>query len=98
MAGHGPGYLVSLLPDEVFPFAYGPVGDVRDRDSIIKQDDPAASRAGPPRNPLPNVKAQRTIAVVGHDYGGVDASIIRERSTATACGPRVVAWPPTRPG
>ena len=33
----GPDHVVSLLPQLTFPFAYGPVGDVRDRDSIVKQ-------------------------------------------------------------
>jgi dienelactone hydrolase len=73
LAGHGAG-LVSLLPQLVFPFAYGPIGDERDRDSIVKQViqlrrglDLLESRADVDRH---------RVAVVGHDYGAMYASLL----------------------
>lgn len=73
LAGHGRG-IVSLLPDEVFPFAYGPVGDIRDHDSIVKQV-VQLRRGLDLLDQLPYVRSNR-IGVVGHDYGGMYASII----------------------
>lgn len=73
LAGTGRG-VVSLLPDQEFPFAYGPVGDVRDKDSIVKQVI-QLRRGLDLLDQLPNVKDDR-VAVVGHDYGGMYASII----------------------
>jgi pimeloyl-ACP methyl ester carboxylesterase len=73
LAGHGPG-LVSLLPQEVFPFAYGPIGDVRDRDQVINQV-VQLRRGLDLLHQLPQVRDDR-VAVVGHDYGGMYATIL----------------------
>lgn len=69
--GHG---LVSLLPQLEFPFAFGPIGDQRDKDSVIKQT--ISLRRG-----LDLLTSRRDvnddrIAVVGHDYGGMYASLL----------------------
>lgn len=70
----GPHPLVSLLPQLTFPFDYGPVGDVRDRDSVVKQV--VQLRRG-----LDLLDARRDVdrsrvAVVGHDYGAMFASLL----------------------
>lgn len=73
LAGGG-SHLVSLLPQLTFPFAYGPIGDERDKDSIVKQViqlrrglDLLESRTDVDRH---------RVAVVGHDYGGMYASLM----------------------
>jgi dienelactone hydrolase len=70
----GRDHVVSLLPQLVFPFDYGPVGDGRDRDSIIKQViqlrrgvDLLDARADVDRG---------RVAVVGHDYGAMYAALL----------------------
>jgi dienelactone hydrolase len=70
----GPDHVISLLPQLTFPFDYFPVGDVRDRDSIIKQV--IQLRRG-----LDLLDARRDVdtsrvAVVGHDYGAMYASLL----------------------
>jgi pimeloyl-ACP methyl ester carboxylesterase len=70
----GPGHAVSLLPNLTFPFAYGPVGDVRDRDSAIKQV--VQLRRG---LDLLDARADvdpTRVAVVGHDYGAMYGSML----------------------
>jgi pimeloyl-ACP methyl ester carboxylesterase len=66
--------LVSLLPQQVFPFQYGPVGDTRDRDAIIKQVI-QLRRGLDLLDQRRNVDPQR-VALVGHDYGGMSGSIV----------------------
>jgi pimeloyl-ACP methyl ester carboxylesterase len=66
--------VVSLLPQLTFPFDYGPVGDVRDRDSVIKQVI-QLRRGLDLLDARSDVNADR-VAVVGHDYGGMYASIL----------------------
>ncbi len=66
--------LVSLLPQEVFPFDYGPIGDLRDRDSIIKQV--VQLRRGLDLLDQRHDVDSRRVALVGHDYGGMYASIV----------------------
>jgi len=66
--------LVSLLPQQVFPFDYGPVGDTRDRDAIIKQVI-QLRRGLDLLDQRRNVDPQR-VALVGHDYGGMSGSIV----------------------
>jgi pimeloyl-ACP methyl ester carboxylesterase len=87
--------LVSLLPQLTFPFDYGPVGDVRDRDSVIKQVvqlrrglDLLVARADVDRS---------RVAVVGHDYGAMFASLLsavdrsRVRSTVVMAADATMA-------
>ena len=66
--------LISLLPQEVFPFDYGPIGDARDRDSIIKQV--VQLRRGLDLLDQRHDVDTRRVALVGHDYGGMFASIV----------------------
>ena len=66
--------LVSLLPQQVFPFRYGPVGDSRDRDAIIKQVI-QLRRGLDLLDQRRNVDPKR-VALVGHDYGGMSGSIV----------------------
>jgi dienelactone hydrolase len=66
--------LVALLPQLDFPFAFGPVGDSRDRDSVIKQV--VQLRRG-----LDLLDARRDVdrtrvAVVGHDYGAMYGALL----------------------
>jgi pimeloyl-ACP methyl ester carboxylesterase len=70
----GRDHVVSLLPQLTFPFAYGPVGDVRDRDSIIKQV-VQLRRGLDLLDARPDVNTHR-VAVVGHDYGAMYASLL----------------------
>jgi pimeloyl-ACP methyl ester carboxylesterase len=70
----GPDHVVSLLPQLTFPFAYGPVGDVRDRDSITKQV-VQLRRGLDLLDARPDVNTHR-VAVVGHDYGAMYASLL----------------------
>jgi pimeloyl-ACP methyl ester carboxylesterase len=87
--------LVSLLPQLTFPFDYGPVGDVRDRDSVVKQVvqlrrglDLLDARADVDRS---------RVAVVGHDYGAMFASLLsavdrtRVRSTVVMAADATMA-------
>jgi pimeloyl-ACP methyl ester carboxylesterase len=87
--------LVSLLPQLTFPFDYGPVGDVRDRDSVVKQV--VQLRRG---LDLLDARADvdRTrVAVVGHDYGAMFASLLsavdrsRVRSTVVMAADATMA-------
>lgn len=71
-AGHD--HVVSLLPQLTFPFAYGPVGDVRDRDSVIKQV-VQLRRGLDLLDARSDVNASR-VAVVGHDYGAMYATLL----------------------
>ncbi len=73
LAGHGRG-LVSLLPQEEFPFAFGPIGDIRDRDQVIKQV-VQLRRGLDLLDQMSRVRADR-VAVVGHDYGGMYATLL----------------------
>jgi pimeloyl-ACP methyl ester carboxylesterase len=70
----GPDHVVSLLPQLTFPFAYGPVGDVRDRDSIIKQV--VQLRRGLDLLDARDDVSTHRVAVVGHDYGAMYASLL----------------------
>lgn len=70
----GPDHVVSLLPQLTFPFAYGPVGDVRDRDSVIKQV-VQLRRGLDLLDARPDVNTHR-VAVVGHDYGAMYATML----------------------
>lgn len=70
----GPGHAVSLLPQLKFPFAYGPVGDVRDRDSVIKQVI-QLRRGLDLLDSRKDVDPSR-VAVVGHDYGAMYATML----------------------
>lgn len=73
LAGTGRG-LVSLLPQLDFPFAYGPVGDVRDKDSVIKQV--IQLRRGLDLLTTRHDVKDNRIAVIGHDYGGMYATLL----------------------
>jgi pimeloyl-ACP methyl ester carboxylesterase len=64
----------SLLPQLTFPFDYGPVGDVRDRDSVVKQV-VQLRRGLDLLDARPDVDLGR-VAVVGHDYGAMYASLL----------------------
>jgi pimeloyl-ACP methyl ester carboxylesterase len=66
--------VVSLLPQLTFPFDYGPVGDVRDRDSVVKQV--IQLRRGLDLLDARSDVLDNRVAVVGHDYGGMYASIL----------------------
>ena len=70
----GPRPVVSLLPTLTFPFDYGPVGDVRDRDSVVKQV-VQLSRGLDLLDARRDVDARR-VAVVGHDYGAMYATLL----------------------
>jgi pimeloyl-ACP methyl ester carboxylesterase len=70
----GPHPAVSLLPQLTFPFDYGPVGDVRDRDSVVKQV--VQLRRGLDLLDARSDVVANRVAVVGHDYGGMYASIL----------------------
>ncbi len=70
----GPGHTVSLLPQLTFPFYYGPVGDVRDRDSVIKQV--VQLRRGLDLLDARGDVDPTRIAVVGHDYGAMYGSML----------------------
>jgi pimeloyl-ACP methyl ester carboxylesterase len=66
--------VVSLLPQLTFPFDYGPVGNVRDRQSVISQVI-QLRRGLDLLDARSDVDAGR-VAVVGHDYGAMYASIL----------------------
>lgn len=91
----GPHPLVSLLPQLTFPFDYGPVGDVRDRDSVVKQV-VQLRRGLDLLDARPDVDASR-VAVVGHDYGAMYASLLsavdrsRVRSTVVMAADATMA-------
>jgi pimeloyl-ACP methyl ester carboxylesterase len=70
----GEDHVISLLPQLTFPFDYFPVGDVRDKDSVIKQTI-QLRRGLDLLGSLPHV-AKARIAVVGHDYGAMYASLL----------------------
>jgi dienelactone hydrolase len=61
--------VVALLPQLEFPFAFGPVGDGRDRDSVVKQV-VQLRRGLDLLDARPDVDRSR-VAVVGHDYGAM---------------------------
>jgi pimeloyl-ACP methyl ester carboxylesterase len=90
----GRDHVVSLLPQLVFPFDYGPVGDVRDRDSIVKQV-VQLRRGLDLLDGRPDVDAGR-VAVVGHDYGGMYAALIaaidRNRVTSAVIMAADATW------
>ena len=73
LAGSGRG-LVSLLPQLDFPFAFGPIGDQRDRDSVVKQV--VQLRRGLDLLQVRHDVDGRRIAVVGHDYGAMYGSLV----------------------
>jgi pimeloyl-ACP methyl ester carboxylesterase len=85
----------SLLPQLTFPFDYGPVGDVRDRDSVIKQV-VQLRRGLDLLDARPDVDTGR-VAVVGHDYGGMYATLLsavdasRVRSTVVMAADATMA-------
>jgi dienelactone hydrolase len=66
--------VISLLPQLTFPFDYGPVGDVRDRDSVIKQV--VQLRRGLDLLDARSDVDRNRVAVVGHDYGAMYASLL----------------------
>jgi pimeloyl-ACP methyl ester carboxylesterase len=70
----GPHPVLSLLPQLTFPFAYGPIGDVRDRDSIVKQV--VQLRRGLDLLDARHDVDGGRVAVVGHDYGAMYATLI----------------------
>jgi hypothetical protein len=70
----GPHPIISLLPQLTFPFDYGPVGDVRDRDSVIKQV--VQLRRGLDLLDARSDVDPGRVAVVGHDYGAMYASLL----------------------
>lgn len=70
----GPDHVVSLLPQLTFPFDYFPVGDVRDKDAIIKQV--IQLRRGLDLLDMRHDVDRGRVAVVGHDYGGMYASLL----------------------
>lgn len=70
----GPGHVLSLLPQLTFPFAYGPVGDVRDRDSVVKQV--VQLRRGLDLLDARSDVDPSRVAVIGHDYGAMYGSIV----------------------
>ena len=65
---------VSLLPQLDFPFARRPEGDVRDRDSVVAQV-VQLRRGLDLLEQRPDVSA-RGMALIGHDYGGMYATIL----------------------
>jgi pimeloyl-ACP methyl ester carboxylesterase len=91
----GPHPLVSLLPQLTFPFDYGPVGNVRDRDSVVKQV-VQLRRGLDLLDARSDVDASR-VAVVGHDYGAMYASLLsavdrnRVRSTVVMAADATMA-------
>ncbi len=91
----GPRPVLSLLPTLTFPFDYGPVGDVRDRDSVVKQV-VQLSRGLDLLDGRRDVDAQR-VAVVGHDYGAMYATLLsavdrpRVRSTVVMAADATMA-------
>jgi dienelactone hydrolase len=71
LAGTG---VVSLLPQEVFPWSAPPAGAAADRQAVI--DQVVDLRVGLDRLlARPNVDPKR-VAVVGHDFGGMYAALI----------------------
>ena len=70
----GPGHAISLLPNLTFPFAYGPVGDVRDRDSVVKQV--VQLRRGLDLLDARSDVDSSRVAVIGHDYGAMYGSML----------------------
>jgi pimeloyl-ACP methyl ester carboxylesterase len=70
----GPAHVISLLPQLTFPFDYFPVGDVRDKDSIIKQV--IQLRRGLDLLDSLCRVASSHVAVVGHDYGAMYATLL----------------------
>jgi pimeloyl-ACP methyl ester carboxylesterase len=67
-------HVVSLLPQLVFPYTHFPVGDARDRTSIV--DQAVQLRRGIDLlDDRPDVDQHR-VAVVGHDYGAMYASLL----------------------
>jgi pimeloyl-ACP methyl ester carboxylesterase len=73
LAGGGRG-LVSLLPQLEFPFAFGPVGDKRDKDSVVKQV--VQLRRGLDLLQARHDVDDSRVAVVGHDYGAMFGSLM----------------------
>jgi pimeloyl-ACP methyl ester carboxylesterase len=72
-AGEQPGR-VSLLPQLEFPFAQRPVGDARDKDSVIKQVI-QLRRGLDLLQQRPDV-LRGNVVLVGHDYGGMYAALV----------------------
>ena len=70
----GRAHVVSLLPQLTFPFALGPVGDVRDRDNIVEQV--VQIRRGLDLLDSRSDVDPARIAVVGHDYGAMYATLV----------------------
>jgi pimeloyl-ACP methyl ester carboxylesterase len=70
----GPRHVVSLLPQLTFPFSYGPVGDVRDKDAVVKQV--VQLRRGLDLLDARSDVDPNRVAVVGHDYGAMYGAIV----------------------
>ncbi|HEY7010344.1 MAG TPA: hypothetical protein VH395_15450 [Jatrophihabitantaceae bacterium] len=85
----GRDHVVSLLPQLVFPFDYGPVGDTRDRDAIIKQVI-QLRRGLDLLDARPDVDRGR-VAVVGHDYGGMYAALLSAVDRSRVTGAVIMA-------
>jgi dienelactone hydrolase len=74
--------VVSLLPQQRFPWAFDPMGDARDRAAIIAQLD-AAQRALDVLRQRPEVNQSR-VAIVGHDYGAMYGLDLAARNPSVA--------------
>lgn len=70
----GPQHVISLLPQLVFPFDFGPVGDVRDRRSIT--DQVVQLRRGLDLLDARHDVQRNRVAVVGHDYGAMYGMLV----------------------
>lgn len=65
---------VSLLPQLDFPFAQRPVGDARDKDSVVKQV--IQLRRGLDLLQQRPDATRGNLVLVGHDYGGMYAALL----------------------
>jgi len=90
----GPHPVESLLPQLTFPFDFGPVGDVRDRDSVVKQV--LQLRRGLDLLDARSDVDRSRVAVVGHDYGAMYATLLsavdRSRVHATVVMAADATW------
>lgn len=73
LAGNGAG-LVSLLPQLDFPFTHKPLGELRDKTSVIEQV--LQLRRGLDLLTAREDVDNERLALVGHDYGGMYATLL----------------------
>lgn len=70
----GPRHMISLLPQLTFPIDLFPIGDVRDRQSIVEQV--IQLRRGLDLLDSRHDVAPNQVAVIGHDYGAMYGTLI----------------------